>query len=388
MNIIRSRLGLKLFASYFLVIVIGMGAIFVATRFTVPRSYLRHLSFMEQSLGTGSGVGNGNGMGPMMGQGLGRGAGMMAQFYQDYQASFNESLVLAVSAATLVALIASLIISRNIVAPVRLMTNASGRIAEGHYDERVALQGSDELSQLARSFNQMAEQLEQVESMRRQLIGDVAHELRTPLTAIKGSAEALMDGVLPASDETYLQIHAEAERLSHLVDDLQELSRVESHTTQLDIHPADSTALIQTVTKRLQHQFDEKRVKLTLSLPHDPIIILADEDRVIQVLTNLIGNALQYTPENGNVTVSIERDKNESRISVHDTGFGIPAEHLKHIFDRFYRVDKSRSRMHGGSGIGLTIAKHLVEAHGGKIWAESEGENKGSAFIFTLPLAK
>ena len=383
MNMIRSRLGLKLFASYFLVIVIGMGVIFIATRFTVPRSYLRHLSFMEQNLGTG----NGNGMG-MMGQGFGQGGGMMSQFYQDYQASFNESLIVAVIAATLVALIASLIISRNIVAPVRSMTNASGRIAEGHYDERVALQGNDELSQLARSFNQMAEQLEQVESMRRQLIGDVAHELRTPLTAIKGSAEALMDGVLPASDETYLQIHAEAERLSHLVDDLQELSRVESRATQLDIHPADSTALIQTVTKRLQHQFDEKRVTLTSSLPHDPIIVLADGDRVIQTLTNLIGNALQYTPENGTVTVLIERDKNEARISVRDTGFGIPSDQLTHIFDRFYRVDKSRSRAHGGSGIGLTIAKHLVEAHGGKIWAESAGENKGSVFVFTLPLAR
>ena len=383
MNIIRSRLGFKLFTSYLLVIMIGMGAVWVATRFTVPSSYQRHLSFMEQNLGGR----NGNGVGPMMGQGFGLGPGMMAQFYQDYQASFNESLIVAVIAATLVAMVASFIFSRNIVAPVRLMTTASGRIAEGHYDERVASQGSDELSQLAKSFNQMAEQLEQVEAMRRQLIGDVAHELRTPLTSIKGSAEALVDGVLPASDETYLQIHAEAERLSHLVDDLQELSRVESRATQLDFQPVDSTALIQTVTKRLQHQFDEKRVTLTSSLPHDPIIVRADADRAIQILTNLIGNALQYTPKNGTVTVSIEHDKNEARVSVRDTGFGIPAEHLTHIFDRFYRVDKSRSRAHGGSGIGLTIAKHLVEAHGGKIWAESAGENKGSAFIFTLPLA-
>jgi histidine kinase len=223
--------------------------------------------------------------------------------------------------------------------------------------------------------------------MRRRLIGDVAHELRTPLTAIKGFAEALMDGVLPPSAETYLQIHAEAGRLSRLVDDLQELSRVEARATQLKIHPADSTALMQTVSKRLQHQFDAKQVTLILSLPHDPILVLADDDRIIQVLTNLIGNALQYTPEKGTVAVSIERDKNEARISVRDTGFGIPTDHLKHIFDRFYRVDKSRSRAHGGSGIGLTIAKHLVEAHGGKIWAESAGENKGSVFIFTLPLA-
>jgi two-component system sensor histidine kinase BaeS len=166
------------------------------------------------------------------------------------------------------------------------------------------------------------------------------------------------------------------------------LSRVESRATQLDVRPMDSAALINTVIKRLQYQFDEKRVILRSSLPREPIHLLADEDRIIQVLTNLIGNALQYTPENGTVTVSMTRDKDEARISVSDTGAGIPPEHLARIFDRFYRVDKSRTRSRGGSGIGLTIAKHLVEAHGGKLWAQSAGENKGSVFTFTLPLAK
>ena len=382
MKTIRSHLGIKLFLSYFVVILVGMAAIGIATRFTAPRAFERHLFSMEQRLGAGMGQGMG------MGQGLGPGGGMMPDFYQSFQASFNESLVTAVLAASFVALIVSLIFSQSILAPVSVMMNASRRIAEGHYEERVQSHGTDELNQLARSFNQMAEQLEQVENMRRRLIGDVAHELRTPLTAIKGSAEGLMDGVLPASMETYQQIQAEAERLSRLVDDLQELSRVESRAVQLDIHPVDSTAIIQTVTKRLQYQFDEKRVTLTSSLPLEPILIQADEDRIIQVLTNLIGNALQYTPELGSVTVSIERNKNDALISVRDTGFGIPAGLLTHIFDRFYRVDKSRSRVRGGSGIGLTIAKHLVEAHGGKIWAESAGENKGSVFVFTLPLAK
>ncbi len=390
MKIIRSHLGIKLFLSYFAVIVVGMAVIGITTKLTIPVAFQRHLQYMEQQLSAGGTAGQGQGMkGQGQGLGLGQGAGgMMSDYYRNFQQSFNEALLISVVAASLGALVVSFIFSRSILGPVSVMRNASQRIAEGHYDERVPLRGNDELNQLAGSFNQMAEQLEQVESMRRQLIGDVAHELRTPLTAIKGSAEALMDGVLPASDETYLQIHAEAERLSHLVDDLQELSRVESRATQLKIHPADSTALIQTVSKRLQHQFDEKRVTLVPSLPHDPIIVLADEDRIIQVLTNLIGNALQYTPENGTVSVSVEREKNEARIAVCDTGFGIPADHLKHIFDRFYRVDKSRSRAHGGSGIGLTIAKHLVEAHGGKIWAESEGENKGSVFTFTLPLGK
>ena len=386
MQTIRSRFGIKLFLSYFVVIMVGMAVIAITANLITPSAYARHLSFMEQQLSSGGGLGLGQGMG--MGQGQGMGGGMIAEFYKNFQNSFNESLIIAVLAASMVALLVSYFFSRTILAPVRVMTAASQRIAEGHYDERVELRGNDELNQLAGSFNQMAEQLEQVETMRRRLIGDVAHELRTPLTAIKGSAEALMDGVLPASAETYLQIHAEAERLSRLVDDLQELSRVESRAVQLKIHPADSAALIQTVSKRLQYQFDEKQVILALNLPRELILLLADEDRIIQVLTNLIGNALQYTPSNGTVTVSIQHDKNEACISIRDTGFGIPSDHLRLIFDRFYRVDKSRSRAHGGSGIGLTIAKHLVEAHGGKIWAESAGENKGSVFLFTLPLAK
>ena len=375
MNYFRSHLTAKLLASYLLVVLIGMAAIWVTTRFTTPAAFQRHLRFMEERM-AGQGMGLGHG-----GQ-----SGMMADFYQNFQASFNESLVIAFVAASLVGLITSYWLSRSIIAPVQSMKNASQRIAQGHYDERVSSRGTDELSQLAASFNQMAEQLEQVETMRRRLIGDVAHELRTPLTAIKGSTEGLMDGVLPANDETYQQIHNEAERLNKLVNDLQELSRVESKAISLDIHPLDVSSLMQTTRKRMQFQFDEKRVALNLSLPHAPILVLADEDRVLQILTNLLGNALQYTPENGTVTVTIEREKLFAKFTIRDTGIGIPAEFLTHIFDRFYRVDKSRSRAHGGSGIGLTIAKHLVEAHGGKIWAESEGENKGSVFIFTLPV--
>jgi histidine kinase len=195
-----------------------------------------------------------------------------------------------------------------------------------------------------------------------------------------------MDGVLPANEETYRQIHIEAGRLNKLVDDLQELSRVESKAFELDIQPVDVSRLVETAAKRMQFQFDQKRVILSVRLPHDPVLVLADEDRALQILTNLLGNALQYTPEGGNVTVTVGREKQTAKFAIHDTGIGIPAEHLAHIFDRFYRVDKSRSRAHGGSGVGLTIARHLVEAQGGSIWAESGGENKGSTFVFTLPI--
>ncbi len=275
------------------------------------------------------------------------------------------------------------------IAPVRAMSFATQRIADGRYDERVQVNGTDELAQLALYFNQMAEKLDQIESMRRRLIGDVSHELRTPLTAIKGSMEGLMDGVLPATNETYQQIHAEADRLNRLVDDLQELSRVEARADQLDIRPVDVSALVRTVIKRLTPHAESKRITLDPKLAADLPRLLADEDRATQVLTNLVGNALQYTPADGKITISAKRGGDDVQFSVHDTGIGIPPEHLSHIFDRFYRVDKSRSRQAGGgSGVGLTIARALVEAHGGRIWVESMGEDQGSTFTFTLPIAK
>jgi histidine kinase len=248
------------------------------------------------------------------------------------------------------------------------------------------LDEQDELGTLAMSFNRMAEKLEQTEQMRRQLIGDVSHELRTPLTAIKGSMEGLIDGVLPADAATFEQIHQEAARLERLVDDLQELSRVEARAYQLDLQSIQIEDLITATVTRLQGQFEAKGVTLLTDLPSNLPAVQADHDRLSQVLTNLIGNALQYTPEGGKVTVLTAPVGNEVLVSVADTGVGIASEHLAQIFNRFYRVDKSRSRAGGGSGIGLTIARFLVEAHGGRIWAESPGADQGSTFTFTLPI--
>lgn len=234
----------------------------------------------------------------------------------------------------------------------------------------------------------MAAKLDRVETVRRQLIGDISHELRTPLTAIKGSMEGLIDGVIPASEETYQDIFREADRLQRLVNDLQELSRVEAGSYDLNIQPIVVSQIVEKVTNRLKRQFEEKGVSLETDIPDDIAPVLADEDRINQVLLNLVGNALQYTSRGGEVKISAEEIKNEISIAVTDDGVGIPAEHLEHVFTRFYRVDKSRSRVGGGSGIGLTIAKYLVEAHGGRIWAESPGPDQGSTFTFTLPTAK
>jgi len=377
MKYIRTHLGAKLFFANLVVILVGIGILAITIQVTIPAAYNRHIGMMNQSAMTG-----------MMGQGQGQGQGFGKTLFENFRASMFESLAYAVTASVIAALIVSLILSRRVVAPVQTLTDASQHIAEGHYDERVQVDGSDEIAQLAERFNQMTAQLEQVEAKRLQLIGDVTHELRTPLTSIKGFMEGLVDGVLPSTPETFNQIHHEADRLSRLVDDLQELSRVEAGSYSLDLRSAEVTSLVQTTLKRLSPQATAKRIGLRSSLPADLPHVQADEDRITQVLVNLAANAIQYTPEGGDVFISAARHDDEIHISVQDTGVGIPSEHLANLFTRFYRVDKSRSRnAGGGSGIGLTIAKHLVEAHGGRIWVESPGEGKGSTFHFSLKTA-
>jgi histidine kinase len=390
MKYIQSHLGVKLFLSYFAVVLVGVTVLALTVPAVIPQAFNRHLGNMGMTEGMGMmGSGQGQGQGQGFGFGSGQGAGMMEELFTGFRDGVFEALAWAAAAAVLVAVLISLVFSRRILHPLRGMMQASQRIADGHYDERVAAEGVDELGQLASRFNQMAVKLEQVESMRRQLIGDVSHELRTPLTAIKGSMEGLMDGILPANDETYQQIHQEADRLNRLVDDLQELSRVEAGAYELDLRPTQIAPMVETLAKRFRQQFESKRVRLDLNLPADLPPVLADEHRILQVLTNLTGNALQYTSEGGVVTISAARKNGSVLITVSDTGAGITPEHLSHIFDRFYRIDKSRSRAAGGgSGIGLTIAKFLVEAHGGEIFVESKGAGKGSAFSFTLPVVR
>jgi signal transduction histidine kinase len=370
MKTISEHLGAKLFLANLAVILIGIAVLAVTIQLAIPAAYNRHMGEMS--------VVNG-----MMGQGQGQGYGRM--MYENFQASMFESLVIAVTASVIAALLVSWFLSRRIVAPIQNLAEASLNIANGHYAERVQVDGADEIAKLATRFNQMASQLEQVETMRRQLIGDVTHELRTPLTSIKGYMEGLVDGVLPANAETFNQIHHEADRLSRLVDDLQELSRVEAKAYSLDVRSVSVSSLVQTTLKRLSPQATAKRITLRSNLPADLEPVLADEDRITQVLVNLAANAVQYTPEGGEVLISASAHGNEIHISVKDTGIGIPQEHLANIFTRFYRVDKSRSRSAGGgSGIGLTIARHIVEAHGGRIWVESTGREQGSTFTFSL----
>jgi two-component system sensor histidine kinase BaeS len=381
-SMIRRHLSWKLFLSYLVVILVGIVVLASAAEFVVPTAFDRHMSAMADMMGS-----------QMMGMGM--------DLFISFRSAVTEALAVAGIAASLAAVVVSLFVSRRVVLPVQEMMAASQRIADGHYDERVGVPSTalragpgdaepdelDELSRLALSFNQMASRLERTEARRLELIGNVAHELRTPLSAIKGYMEGLIDGVLPAEAATFQQVFREADRLQRLVHDLQELSRVEAGTFELNLKPTAVADLVETVTDRMGRQFDEKAVALETDVPPDLSLVLADEDRIGQVLLNLVGNALQYTPSGGRVSLSARRKGKSVRVSVQDTGIGISPEHLSHVFERFYRVDKSRSRAGGGSGIGLTIARHLVEAHGGQIEAASSGPNQGSAFSFTIPIA-
>jgi histidine kinase len=233
----------------------------------------------------------------------------------------------------------------------------------------------------------MAASLADTEAMRVRLLGDVSHELKTPLSGIKGYIEGLQDGVLPATPETFQLIHREADRLQRLVQDLQELSRTEAGQVLVEITTCKPDEIVMPIVDRMRPQFNEKNITLIADMPDNLAPVRADSDRTAQVMTNLLGNALQYTTSGGEVRVTVTREHHHLRFSVADTGVGLAPSDLKHIFERFYRVDKSRSRSSGGSGIGLTVAKHLVEAQGGTIEAVSEGIGKGSQFSFTLPLA-
>lgn len=380
MKFIRTHLAWKVFLSYLLVVFIGVIVLITAASLSVPAAFERHIVSMNAIMTNGSMTSNNQ--------------QMVSELFSQYKKAVFEAVTYATLAALVAAVLASFFISRQVVIPTLRMMSLSHRIAEGEYEERLSLPGGqpadqiDELGQLALSFNQMADKLEKTETMRRELIGDVTHELRTPLTAVKGYLEGLMDGVLPADPETYQQIHSEIDRLQRLVNDLQELSQVEAGAFQLQLTPVSPASLIERIQSTLGRQFKDKNIQLEISVEPNLPNVLVDRDRIIQVLTNLVGNALQYTPSGGKVTLLVRRERSEVLFSAKDSGIGISAEQIPFIFNRFYRTDKSRTRASGGSGIGLTIAKALVQAHQGKIWAESNGEGKGSTFLFLIPLSR
>jgi signal transduction histidine kinase len=294
-------------------------------------------------------------------------------------------LWIAILAALGVALIIGGVLFRSITAPLRQLTTAAQAIATGDLSARAPVRGEDEIGQLSAAFNQMAESLDRMEQARRHQTADIAHELRTPLTVLQGTLEAMSDGVYAANQENLQAALAQTRTLSRLIEDLRILAladagRLELHQTRLDL----ASFLHETVESH-HPQAREEGIALTLEpLPALPPLS-ADRDRLTQVMGNLISNALRYVPEGGHVAVRARREPDSVVVTVADDGPGVPAEDLPRLFERFWRADRARRRATGGSGLGLSIARHIVEAHGGRIWAE-ETPGGGLTISFTLPV--
>jgi len=288
--------------------------------------------------------------------------------------------------AVAIALVITFLLSRRILAPVKALTSAARQLGRGDFSQRVQVKDKGELGELADTFNSMATDLERAEQLQRNMVADIAHELRTPLSNLRGYLEAVRDGVIKPDADTIRSLDEEAALLSRLVDDLQELSLAEAGELKLICQAENIGELIKQTVGGLQAQATTKGLSVSVDLPDKLPLVNIDSPRISQVLRNLLENALAHTAEGDAITVTAAQQGNWLEVSVTDTGEGIPAEDLPNIFERFYRVDKSRARTTGGSGLGLTITKRLVEAHGGTITVESE-QGKGSRFSFTLPIA-
>jgi len=302
----------------------------------------------------------------------------------DLSSSINRYLLWGGLLGVAVAAVVTFLMSRRILSPVESLAQAARGLSKGDFSQRVKVDSKDEFGELAIAFNAMAEDLERTEQLRRNLVADVAHELRTPLSNIQGHLEAIRDGLLPAEPATFDSIYEEVLLLARLVEDLQELTLAEAGQLTLLRHPADVADIARRAASAAQPPAEARGLTIETDLPGHPATAEVDPERIGQVLRNLLSNAITHTSEGGRITVELKDEGHELRVTVADTGAGIPPDDLPYVFERFYRVDRSRVRATGGAGLGLTIAKRLVDAHGGTIGVESE-LGKGSRFTFTLP---
>lgn len=297
----------------------------------------------------------------------------------------NNAVVWAAGGATAVSLVIGFFLARTLTKPIKALTQATRAVAGGNLEQKVDILSNDELGELAASFNQMSSDLAQSRDQRRQMTADIAHDLRTPLSLILGHAEALSDGVLPATPEALHIIHDEAQRLNRLIEDLRTLSLAETGELRMMMRVVSPEALIDRTAVAYTPAAQQKQITVITDAQNVSEVI-ADPDRINQVLDNLMHNAIRHTPDGGQIELAAQTCAEGVQLSVKDSGPGIAAEDVPHIFSRFYRADKSRRRQEGGSGLGLAIAKSIVERHNGRIWAESV-PGEGTTFHFTLPMA-
>ncbi len=302
---------------------------------------------------------------------------------QAFLRQVQTSLVWAALLAALLSLGLGVLVSRLLTAPLARLTRAAQAIAGGDLFQRVSVPGNDEIGVLGDAFNHMSASLVEAETLRKNLVADVSHELRTPLTVVQGNLQAILDGVYPLDLAQVASLYDETRLLTRLVDDLHDLALADAGQLRLECAPVDLVDLARTAVGQFSPIAEAAGVKLELEAGEAVSVIEGDADRLAQVLRNLLSNALRHTPAGGRVALRVARSGERIQVQVADTGSGIPPEDLPHVFERFYRGDKSRSRRGGGAGLGLAIARQLVAAHGGQI-AVSSLAGQGTTFTITL----
>ncbi|MDZ8138326.1 MAG: HAMP domain-containing sensor histidine kinase [Nostoc sp. DedQUE04] len=361
------KMGLRgrLFFSHLVVMIVGVASLVSISKISSPRLFVLHLEGLEN-------------------QGFDL-IDVRAELVTGFELAWQRSTLWSVLVGTTAAGGLSYWVSRRIMQRLTEMEQITQKFAAGQMDARLPVSDIPELSGLSSSFNRMAASLEGVEARRREVIGDMTHELRTPLTVVRGYLEELADGEIEASPEIYRRLAKETRRLERLVNDLQELSKAEAGYLPINIQRVNLYPLLESLVEKFSDQLLEDGPVMLLKCPSVLPPVLADVDRTEQVLVNLLGNAVRYTNE-GSITITVGIDASQLWIAVSDTGIGIAPENLPHVFERFWRADQSRDRHSGGTGIGLTISRRLIELQGGQIQVESE-LGVGSTFRFFLPLA-
>lgn len=309
----------------------------------------------------------------------------LAPAEEEFLASAKRSALLGGAIAFGLALLLSVLLISEVLSPLRVLTRATEQIARGDLTQRVKLKARDEFGQLGDSFNRMIKNLRHSEEIRRSMTADIAHELRTPVTIIQGNLEAILDEIYEPTTDTIAPIYEETLRLGQLIDDLRDISLAEAKELQLNIEPIQVVASIKQLVETISASLDQGpqiRVEANSTIPQVPV----DLKRFQQVLVNLLTNAIRFTPQQGTIHIQVLRKDQEVEVRVANSGPGISPEEIPHLFERFYRGDQARSRGQGGSGLGLAISKQLVEAHGGRIWAENDPSG-GAIFVIRLPLA-
>ncbi|MGC9018399.1 MAG: sensor histidine kinase [Candidatus Bipolaricaulaceae bacterium] len=305
---------------------------------------------------------------------------VLSPLEEDFLSSVRRAALAGGAVALAIALLLGTFLAAELCAPLERLIQATERIAKGDLAHRVVVRTKDEIGKLAEAFNRMAEALQRLEAARRQFLADVAHELRTPLSVIRGNLEALLDGAFPLTPESLAPVYEETLHLGELVEDLRTLTLADTGHLPLEKEEMEIGELVAEVVEAVRPVAAEEGIKIALEREPN-LFVLADPRRIRQVLGNLLSNALRFSPQGSTITVSAIRQGAEAWVSVQDQGPGIPEEDFPHIFERFYKADKSRSE--GGTGLGLAIAKEIVQAHGGRIWAENRN---GARFTFSLPL--